>query len=55
MQLVEAAEKQQLQIDSAKLDSLTSAAESASGPEAVRGFARCIRFLMDELRNQSGR
>lgn len=54
-QLVEAANKQKWKVDDAKLQELLAAANSASGPDAVRGFSRCIRFLMDELRNQSGR
>lgn len=54
-QLVEAANKQKWKVDDAKLQELLTAANSSKGADAVRGFSRCIRFLMDELRNQSGR
>ncbi len=51
-QLVDVAQKQNWKIDDQKLQELLGAAKSDSGSEAVRAYARCISFLMDQLRNQ---
>ena len=52
-QLIEAAELQDWKIDRDGLATLTRKADSAKGADAVRAYARCISFLMDQLRNQS--
>ena len=51
-QLVEVAQQQNWKIDNEKLQEHLNAAKSAAGPDAVRAHARCISFLMDQLRNQ---
>ena len=51
-QLVDVAKKQNWKIDNDKLQQQRDVAQSASGPDAVRAYARCISFLMDQLRNQ---
>lgn len=52
-QLIEVAELQDWKVDRDGLASLTRKAESTTGADAVRAYARCISFLMDQLRNQS--
>lgn len=52
-QLIDVAEQQDWKIDRDGLEMLTGKAETAKGAEAVRSYARCISFLMDQLRNQS--
>ena len=52
-QLLEVAQQQNWKLDKAKLDEMLKKAEAPEGQDAVKGFARCISFLMDQLRNQS--
>ena len=52
-QLIDVAEKQNWKIEDKKLQEHLAAAKSATGAEAIRAYARCISFLMDQLRNQS--
>ncbi len=56
-ELIAAAKKQNWKIDYKTLDAHLTKAEQATqkgtAPEAVKAYARCISFLMDQLRNQS--
>ena len=52
-QLINVAKQQNWKIDSEALDKMLQSAEAAEGQESVKAYARCISFLMDQLRNQS--
>jgi protein phosphatase len=51
-QIVEFAEKQNWEIDISAFHKLQSSSEKAQGADAVRAYARCVSFLMDQLRKQ---
>ena len=53
VQLIEVAQQQNWKIDTDKMNAMLKNAEAAEGQDAVKGYARCISFLMDQLRNQS--
>ena len=53
VQLVDVARQQNWKIDTDGMNAMLKAAEASEGQNAVKGYARCISFLMDQLRNQS--